>query len=109
MNSYIKSILPAWPVVPARLWLTLAGVGLAMLSLVFRAELWATTPHAESWNWSVLLLMLLASWLQTLPVVWGVSLTYTGPWWMRLLLMLVAVSFVGFSILLLLLCLFLLL
>jgi len=82
------------------MWLTAAGAALAALSLVFKAELWPTSPRAQQYSCNVLLWLLLAGWCQALPVAWEISRLYTGPWLIRFLLQVGAVSFIGISTLL---------
>ena len=87
---YRVHALPSWPggASPAcgsrwRAW------AWQCLSLVFRAELMGNYAHAESWSWSVLLLMLLASWLPQ-PCQWfvgAIPVLTLALGWMRLLLM----------------------
>ncbi len=72
-------MLPPWPVVPPRLWATLAGCGLAVLSLVFEREIWWQHPQARSWGWALLCGLLLAAGAQTIPVLWQWPDTYQGP------------------------------
>ena len=105
MNSaYWQRVLPPWPVVPARLWLTGAGAGLALLSLIFRQEIWPSHPQAQLWSWATLILLVQAGGIQAIGVLWRWPAAYAGPGWMRLLVHGVAwAAGIGIAILLLLL------
>jgi len=88
----LKYFLPHWPAVPARLWLTGAGVALAGLSLLFEQEIWPNSPQAAFWTWVVLTLLLLAGGLQTIGVLLRWPMSYSGPRWLRLALGCVALA-----------------
>lgn len=82
--KHLLQLLPLWPVVPLRLWLT-AGLGLvAAANLVFRDEIWPHTPGAEAVGWPSLLIVCVACLLQVAAVLnqWGKS--YAGPRWAQL-------------------------
>ena len=101
-NSYWQRVLPPWPVVPARLWLTGAGCGLAMLSLIFRQELWPSHPQMELRSWVAMLLLVQAGGVQAMAVLCRWSRAYVGPGWMRLTVRVVAWAVgIGIAILLL--------
>ena len=101
-RNYWQRVLPPWPVVPARLWLTGAGAGLAVLNLIFERELWPGHPQAGRWGWATLALLLLAGGGQALVVLWRWPAAYAGPRWVRLVLRgLVWPACLGIAILLL--------
>lgn len=101
MKRYLRSLLPAWPVVPTRLWLTLAGAGLTGLSLCFKAELWPSTPRAAEWSGVVLAILVLVGWCQGLQVAWNMTRSYAGPWPIRFFLQLAVAGIFGVSAVLL--------
>lgn len=74
-----RNVLPPWPVVPPRLWATLAGCGLVLLNLAFEREIWWQHPQAGRWSWAVLCGLLLAVGAQTIPVLWRWPDAYRGP------------------------------
>ena len=71
--------LPSRPVVPPLLWLTAAGCGMAILSLVFEAEIWPYHPHAASWGRALLAGLLLAAGIQSIQALWRWPAPYPGP------------------------------
>jgi hypothetical protein len=81
----IKRLLPGWPAVPPRLWLTGAALAVAVLNLVLESELWAHTPGAGRWSWALLLGLLMTGGWQAGPVLWRWALAYPGPVWLGLL------------------------
>ena len=83
LQHHVRHLLPRWPEVPPRLWLTAGGVGLAGLSLWFEQEIWQNPGRAEFWTWVTLTLLLLAGGLQTIGVLLRWPATYSGPRWMR--------------------------
>ena len=78
--------LPARPVVPPLLWLTAAGCGMAILSLVFEAEIWPHHPQATGWGRALLAGLLLAAGIQSIQVLWRWPAPYLGPAGLRWLL-----------------------
>ncbi|UOQ99114.1 hypothetical protein MUN81_06375 [Hymenobacter sp. 5317J-9] len=85
-QHHLRHLLPHWPEVPPRLWLTAAGIVLAGLSLWFEQEIWRETEPARFWTWVVLTLLLLAGGLQTIGVLLRWPASYNGPRWLRLAL-----------------------
>ena len=99
-----KRLLPPWPVVPPRLWLTGAGTGLVALSPVFSQEIWTHPRPAQEWSWVALALLLLAGGAQSIAVLLRWPAAYTGPAWMRVVVRTAALgSGIGITILMLLL------
>lgn len=96
-SNQVKSGLPPWPLVPPRLWLTVAGVGLAGLSLWFKEEIWPNRPHVGLWAWAAITLLVGAAGWQAVRVLLAWPFTYDGPRWMRFLLGCVALA-VGIGI-----------
>ena len=85
-RTYWKSLLPAWPVVPPRLWLTAGVAGLACLSLGFEQELWSRHPAAWRGSVAVLVVSFLAGMFQVDGLLWRWADAYPGPRWIRFLL-----------------------
>lgn len=85
-KEYWRRVLPAWPVVPAQLWLTGAGAMLAVLSLVFRREIWSAHVPALEWSWVTLVVMVQAAGVQLIKMMFRWLNTYVGPGWMRLIM-----------------------
>ncbi|MBF9142027.1 hypothetical protein [Hymenobacter properus] len=85
-QHHLRHLLPHWPEVPPRLWLTAAGIGLVGLSLLFEQEIWPNFPQAKLWAWVALTLLLLAGGLQTIGVLLRWPMSYNGPRWLRLAL-----------------------
>lgn len=80
-----KRLLPAWPVVPARLWLMVAAVAVAAVNLCFYSEIWPNTLGAYR-LWQVVALASAAVLgAELLLVLWRWPLAYTGPRWVRFL------------------------
>ena len=71
--------LPSRPVVPPLLWLTAAGCGMAILSLVFEAEIWSYHPQAAGWSRALLAGLLLAAGIQSIQALWRWPAPYPGP------------------------------
>ena len=103
MNTeYWQRVLPPWPTVPPRLWLTAAVTGLTVFSLIFRQEIWPAHPQAEPWSWAILLVLVQAAGFQAIGALRDWTNAYDGPNWMRLLVRGVAVVIIiGIAILLL--------
>ena len=100
-RNYWQHVLPPWPVIPPRLWLTGAGVGLAILSLVFGQEIWPAHPQAERWALATLILLMQMVGIQAIVVLCRWPSTYAGPGWMRLAMRSVAaVGSIGIGIIL---------
>lgn len=78
--------LPSRPVVPPLLWLTAAGCGMTILSLVFEAEIWPHHPQATGWGRALLAGLLLAAGIQSIQVLWRWPAPYLGPAGLRWLL-----------------------
>ena len=78
--------LPSRPVVPPLLWLTAAGCGMTILSLVFEAEIWPHHPQATGWGRALLAGLLLAAGIQRIQVLWRWPAPYLGPAGLRWLL-----------------------
>jgi hypothetical protein len=78
--------LPAWPVVPPRLWLTGAASLVLGISLCFTHELWRYHPLAGVW--SKVLLGVLLQWggVQAINVLINWLVAYAGSRWVRLLM-----------------------
>jgi len=76
-----------WPLPPlgTRLWLTIGGLAIIGLNLVYSAEIWPHTRHAERVLMLLAWLLLLAVVPQALWWAWGWLRAYTGPAWLRLL------------------------
>ncbi|MBJ6111571.1 hypothetical protein JAO73_21295 [Hymenobacter sp. BT523] len=81
LQHHLRHLLPHWPEVPARLWVTAAGIAVAGLSLWFEQEIWQEPEPARFWTWVVLTLLLLAGGLQTIGVLLRWPATYRGPRW----------------------------
>lgn len=79
--NYLLRLLPPWPVVPPRLWLTITIIVLASLNLIFKEEIWPNTPHAALVGDGILLLTLLVAIPQIIWMLWTWPAAYTGPWW----------------------------
>ena len=79
-------MLPAWPVVPPRLWLTAGAAGLACCSLAFEQELWPRHPGAWGWSVAVLVASVLVGMFQVDHLLWRWAGAYPGPRWIRFLL-----------------------
>ena len=92
--------LPSRPVVPPLLWLTAAGCGMAILSLVFEAEIWPHHPQATGWGRALLAGLLLAAGIQSIQALWRWPAPYPGPAGLRGLLRAAVVAvIVGITIL----------
>jgi len=79
------SLLPGWPPVSPRLWLT-AGLGaLAVANLLLLEEIWPNTPGAGPILLLVMLGTILAGCCQLVVVLQAWSKDYAGPGWARLL------------------------
>ena len=81
MPSFLEKPTLQWPIVPPLFWLAVAGTGLALLSLLFREEVWGQHPAAGRWSWGALVLGVAASSLQVLMCLWHwpVAAHYAGP------------------------------
>ncbi|TPG67327.1 hypothetical protein [Hymenobacter nivis] len=77
--------LPPWPVVPPLLWATAAVAVLAVLSLVFKHELWTRPGRAGSGSAAVLLGALVVAGPQVARVLWNWPAAYAGPRWLGIL------------------------
>ena len=85
MRDALMTLLPEWPPVPRRLWLT-AGLGaLALANLAFLDEIWPHTPGAQHVIIQIMLAAVLAGSCQLVSLLHGWVLNYAGPWWARLL------------------------
>ena len=75
-----------WPPPPlgTRLWLTLGSLAVVGLNLVYEAEIWPHTLHAEQVLTMLGWLLLLVVVPQALWWAWNWLRVYTGPVWMRL-------------------------
>lgn len=73
------------PPLGTRLWLTIGGLVIVGLNLIYEAEIWPHTRHAEQVLLLVAWLLLLAVVPQALWWAWGWLRAYTGPLWVRLL------------------------
>ncbi|MDB5236151.1 MAG: hypothetical protein JWR44_3144 [Hymenobacter sp.] len=100
-----KQLLPARPVVPARLWLTAGAAVVIMFSLAFSGEIWTNKQVADAWSWALLLVLLFWGGTQAVWILLRWPETYPGPLWMKLLIRGVA-WFVGIGIAILLVLLF---
>jgi hypothetical protein len=108
MDLFKRNWLPSWPVVPPRLWLTVAGGVVAGLSIIFRMEIWPHQPKAEMWSWVVLGVLVPAGGIQVIRVLRVWRREYRGPGWVRLLMwgavlpvcVAVALLIIGFAFLL---------
>ncbi len=76
-----------WPLPPLglRLWLTLAGLAVGVLNLVFLAEIWPHTPAAATTLLVLLWLLVLALLPQATAWAWRWLRAYAGPGWVRVL------------------------
>jgi hypothetical protein len=74
-----------WPLPPLGLRLTLAGLALGVLNLVFLAEVWPHTPVAATTLLVLLWLLLLALLPQGTWWAWRWLRAYAGPGWVRVL------------------------
>ncbi|HEX8426369.1 MAG TPA: hypothetical protein VF639_08770 [Hymenobacter sp.] len=84
-QSEWQRLLPARPVVPARLWLVVAAVAVAAVNLGFRDEIWPNTPGAYR-LWQVVALASVAGLgAELLLVLWRWPQAYAGPRWARFL------------------------
>ncbi|WP_201981429.1 hypothetical protein [Hymenobacter rubidus] len=96
----LKYLLALGPELPPRLWLTGLAIGLAILSLIFRKELWPHHRQALSWNLALLALLLLAAGGQTMAALKQWAVSCAGPAWLRLLIRAVStVVSIGIAIL----------
>lgn len=78
-------LLPGWPRVPPRLWLT-AGLGaLAGMNLLFIREIWPHTPSAGLVFRLFTLAAMLAGFCQLVLLLQAWTKAYAGPWWAKLL------------------------
>lgn len=84
INNNLRRLLPRWPVVPTRLWLTVALGLLAVANLMFRAEVWPHTPGAEPVAWTSLLLTATACLFQVAAVLNQWMKSYAGPRWAQM-------------------------
>ncbi len=85
MNNYLMLLLPGWPRVPPRLWLT-AGLGaLAAMNLLFIREIWPHTPSANLVFRLFGLFAMLAGCCQLVFLLQAWTKSYAGPWWAQLL------------------------
>jgi hypothetical protein len=90
-----RQLLPQWPVVSRRFWLTLALLAVATLNLCFLAEIWPNTPQA-SLVWRVVAYLAAgAVGIETLRILWRWAATYTGPKWAGVLFRFVVTATVG--------------
>jgi hypothetical protein len=95
----LKSWLPSWPVVPPRLWLTVAIVVLASLNLLFKVEIWPNTPSAAQLLRWMLVLSLMTVVPQLIWVLWHWSAVYGGPWVLGLLFRMAMICVIGLLLL----------
>lgn len=86
MNVPNRNWRPQWPVVPPRLWLTVAATVIAGLSLFFQQEIWSHKPTAELWTLIVLGLLMQFGGAQVIGMLRVWLREYRGPGWMRLLM-----------------------
>ena len=81
MRDDLMTLLPEWPPVPRRLWLT-AGLGaLALANLAFLDEIWPHAPGAQHVIIQIMLAAVLAGSCQLVSLLHGGVLN----WWARLL------------------------
>ncbi|OGX85933.1 hypothetical protein BEN47_13855 [Hymenobacter lapidarius] len=86
MRNALTRLLPEWPRVPPRLWLTAGFGALAAANLVLLAEIWPNTPSAGPVLLLATLGAVLAGCCQLVVVLQAWSTGYDGPGWARLLL-----------------------
>lgn len=89
IRSGLVSLLPGWPPVPPRLWLTAGLLALGVVKLVFLDEIWPHTPGAGPVMEWMMLAAVLAGCCQLVVLLHGWVVGYTGPWWAKLLFRLV--------------------
>jgi hypothetical protein len=77
-------LLPS-PPLGLRLWLTLGGLAVGALNLVFLAEIWPHTPAAAVALLVLLWLLVLALLPQAAWWAWRWLRAYAGPGWVRVL------------------------
>lgn len=86
MDLSNHNLLPPWPVVPPRLWLTAAGGAVAGLSVIFQREIWLHHPKAERWSLIVLGVLVLGGGIQLIKVLLAWLRAYQGPQWAQFLM-----------------------
>lgn len=86
MSATKWSWLPPWPVVPPRLWLTLAASVVVGLSIFFQEEIWPHRPLAKMGSWVVLGLLMQVGGIQLIRGLWAWVGEYCGPRWMQFML-----------------------
>lgn len=91
MHSNLTRLLPGWPVVPPRLWLTAGLWALAVVNLIFLEEVWPHTPSAKDFLFLVLLGTVLAGCCQLVMVLHAWLVDYMGPWWAKVLLRIIVI------------------
>ncbi|RZK61622.1 MAG: hypothetical protein EOO59_04600 [Hymenobacter sp.] len=79
---FLANLLPL-PALGPRLWLTLAGLAIGGLNLVYLTEIWPHTPAAQSLLLKIEWLLLLALPPQVLWWAWRGLRASTGPGWLR--------------------------
>ena len=92
MLRYLLSGIPAPPPLGGYLWSTLGVLVLSILSLLFKAELWPTTPALPRLLELATGLAALAAVPQALWWGWQWLQAYSGPSWLRRL---ASVGYVG--------------
>ena len=73
------------PSLGTRLWLTIGCLAVVGLNLVYKAEIWSYTPHAEQVLMMLEWLLLLAVVPQVLWWAWNWLRAYSGPGWVQLI------------------------
>ena len=85
MHKLLFAGLWPLPLLGLRLWLTLVGLAVGVLNLVFLAEIWPHTPAAAVALLVLLWLLLLALLPQATVWAWRWLRAYAGLGWVRVL------------------------